>query len=729
MFLNPWLLLGVSGICVPIIIHLLNERKFQRVVWAAMRFVQISVEKNRQRMLIENLILLLLRCLIIVLLAFALARPMLPYRAKFLGPQPVTAVLLMDQSGSMNESDGVQTRYAGALKAADGIVAGLPSGSSAAVILVSDIVRDLVPQPTVDLNLVRSSLARTTATDRGTDLLPGLKRAYETLAAVRGANKVLYLITDGQASGWRQGGEVTPDILKMLDDNKEQVEAHVLMISDHDTRNLLVSGLRIATELPTVNKPLRFEVDVTNAGASEVRDVPVRLFADGEATPVDEGVVGSIPPQSTKSISLRLRLGSDGYHLITARIPQDAMAADDERSLVMRVLGEVQVLLVDGDAGRQAQEEDAFFVRHALTPVPEEQQASYFIKTTTISAAELEQTSLEKFDVVVLANVAELSQSTVVTLERLVGQGRGLLVFSGPRVNTQFYRDVLYRQHGLLPAWFGDPHGEAAGPAFETLQSRGFDHPITNAWNQEGQGNPATAHLFRMNDLMIETRATSWPVTDSPPGPTAIVAKYANGKTAMAEHSFGQGRVVLIGTTANTAWTDLPARGSLFVPLVQRLLDRVLHRQEESLNVGVGQRLKLRCPGEQWGKDVRISRPARAGGADELTRVDMVDNWPTLIYDGDDISGVYGMTMQGAGADQPGMFAVHTKAEESNLEELTPKELQTLALRATLEGSELGGLSGGMARGAGEWWRFLITVGLVMVAVESVLAFWFSRVK
>ena len=49
-FLNPIMLFGLAAVSVPIIIHLLNRRKFQKVVWAAMKFLQISVEQNQRRM-------------------------------------------------------------------------------------------------------------------------------------------------------------------------------------------------------------------------------------------------------------------------------------------------------------------------------------------------------------------------------------------------------------------------------------------------------------------------------------------------------------------------------------------------------------------------------------------------------------------------------------------------------------------------------------------------------
>ena len=47
-FLNPALLFGLAAVSVPIIIHLLNRRRFRRVPWAAMRFLKVSLEEVSQ---------------------------------------------------------------------------------------------------------------------------------------------------------------------------------------------------------------------------------------------------------------------------------------------------------------------------------------------------------------------------------------------------------------------------------------------------------------------------------------------------------------------------------------------------------------------------------------------------------------------------------------------------------------------------------------------------------
>src|SRR5258708_27816475 len=133
-FLNPLLLFGILGIASPIIIHLLAKKKIQRVVWAAMRFLKNVVEKNQRRLTLEDVILLLLRCLLLILLALALARPSFK-QGGFggLGGSNEAAILLLDNSGSMAQSDGVTSKFEKAKKASEEVLDALPGGSAVAV--------------------------------------------------------------------------------------------------------------------------------------------------------------------------------------------------------------------------------------------------------------------------------------------------------------------------------------------------------------------------------------------------------------------------------------------------------------------------------------------------------------------------------------------------------------------------------------------------------------------
>src|SRR5260370_39511908 len=79
-FISLAMLIGLAGIAIPIIIHLLNRKRFQVVDWGAMQFLQIS-ETTRRRLLIEEILLLLLRMGLIAVLVIGLAGMWLDFNA------------------------------------------------------------------------------------------------------------------------------------------------------------------------------------------------------------------------------------------------------------------------------------------------------------------------------------------------------------------------------------------------------------------------------------------------------------------------------------------------------------------------------------------------------------------------------------------------------------------------------------------------------------------------
>src|SRR5438874_6936577 len=103
IFLNPgYLLAGLGLISLPIIIHLINRMRFKRVRWAAMEFLLKSQKRNRRRLIIEQLILLALRCLL-VFLAVILVSRYLGFSFAMFEPQNTLHVVVLDDSHSMTD--------------------------------------------------------------------------------------------------------------------------------------------------------------------------------------------------------------------------------------------------------------------------------------------------------------------------------------------------------------------------------------------------------------------------------------------------------------------------------------------------------------------------------------------------------------------------------------------------------------------------------------------------
>ena len=102
-FVTPSLFIaGLIAISAPIIIHLLNRRRFKKIDWAAMDFLLEAQRLNRRRVKLEELILLILRCLALVLIGLLLARPSLNVNLSgVLNAEQTERIIVLDDSLSM----------------------------------------------------------------------------------------------------------------------------------------------------------------------------------------------------------------------------------------------------------------------------------------------------------------------------------------------------------------------------------------------------------------------------------------------------------------------------------------------------------------------------------------------------------------------------------------------------------------------------------------------------
>src|SRR5437016_4257714 len=78
-FFGLWettLAVGVGAVAVPIIIHLLNRKRYKIVTWAAMRFLLAAQKQNSRRLRIEQILLLFVRCALVALIVIAMASVM-----------------------------------------------------------------------------------------------------------------------------------------------------------------------------------------------------------------------------------------------------------------------------------------------------------------------------------------------------------------------------------------------------------------------------------------------------------------------------------------------------------------------------------------------------------------------------------------------------------------------------------------------------------------------------
>src|SRR5438477_12684070 len=152
-FLNAYLLTGLVFATVPIIIHLLNRRRFQLVEWAPMKYLKLTIKTNRRRLRIEQLILLAIRTLIVMLIIFAVARPVLSPTGLggwLAGRGRTSRIIVIDDSLSMGYRDQGRSAFESAKEVAAQIIKATGAQDAVTVALVSNIRTPLVHDVQLD---------------------------------------------------------------------------------------------------------------------------------------------------------------------------------------------------------------------------------------------------------------------------------------------------------------------------------------------------------------------------------------------------------------------------------------------------------------------------------------------------------------------------------------------------------------------------------------------------
>src|SRR5262249_20782442 len=139
-FLSPFLIWGTLLGAIPLIIHLLNRRRFRRVEWAPMHYLKLTIQRNRRRIQPEQLLLLLLRMALPVLLFLYLSRSVVNPTGleRWLGTGGRSSlVVLIDDSMSMGYSAGDAPAFQRALQAAAGLLAAVRAQDHCTVVTTS----------------------------------------------------------------------------------------------------------------------------------------------------------------------------------------------------------------------------------------------------------------------------------------------------------------------------------------------------------------------------------------------------------------------------------------------------------------------------------------------------------------------------------------------------------------------------------------------------------------
>jgi hypothetical protein len=688
-FLTPAFLFGALALALPVVLHLIRRRTRERLPFSSLLFLSPTPPRLTKRSRLEDLLLLLLRCLALALLTFGFARPFLknPSVAEPVSGQPRRLVVLVDRSASMQRAG----LWSAALAQAADILGHTTPGDQVAVLAFDHEVNRLVSfedwqaAPPGD----RAALARGKlealkpgwgATQLGTTLIAAAEMVTEAEVQQATPLRQIVLLSDVQEGGrleklqaydWPKNLQLLVPPLKA----KSPGNAGVQIVAEAADTSLTNSAVRVRVSNAPEATQEQFQVGWAEAGDTFVGPASDVYVPPGQsrvvALPLPPPAAPGVPP--TRRVQLR---GDDEpFDNVAYVIPPEPTT--------------LRVLYLGADAAGDARQ-PLFFLRRALPDSPRQR--------VTLDAR-TGQAALSAGDVA--------AAGLVLVTGALSAPTAGLLREAALAGKTILFAPVNAAAGAPLATLLGVaalPLREATVKNYAMLAELDFEHPLFAPFADPRFSDFTKIHVWKH-------RVLDWASVPS----ARVLARFDSGSPALAEVPVGRGRVIILTTGWQPEDSQL-ALSTKFVPLLLSLLDYA------GATAGlapaqplVGEPLALRAGGQQVMLPDGTS-VALAAGATNFT--------------GTTQPGFY--RVEGGGA--PQWFAVNLDPNESRTAPWSADVFETYGIgtanplaAAPASALRKTQLQAAESESRQKLWRWFLLATLLVLLIETALAGWTAR--
>lgn len=665
------LLWGLAAVA-PILIHLWNRRRYRETDWAAMKFLLAAMKKNRRRIQVEQLLLLLVRCAILLFFAIALADISCTGGSGisgFGGPGSAThTVLVIDQSYSMAYGEEGQTRLDQAKELARRIVNEAGEGDGFTLLAMGRTAKGIISEPAFDPNDVLRELEQI-------EIDPGVAALDLALAEIEGTLRMaardfprlrraqVCILTDYGDVTWKEAASQTNE--QVLAKIEELAVMQTFDVGQPQTTNSAIIGATQLTPYLTPNQSARFRVDLSCDNASQLPSQVVQMLVDGRL--VSQKVVPFVDNQVV-SVEMNTVFTQPGTHAIEFRLEDDLLATDNRRFIVVEVKPQLRILCLADDVPSLK------FLKLALDPSDSIQSP---VKVETMSASALMDIDLLSYDAVYLSNVAQIAPDEAAILRTFVQRGGGLVLFLGDRVQAASYNAALAKGDDTASSLI-DIKLDGPTPRGEYfLDPRQYESPLLESFRGQQAGGLLTTpvwNYFKVTTSEDSTAQTAlWFGTGDPAIVTSRYQTLSQDKEETVATRLG-GNVIVFCLPASTdsvdrsldppaAWTVFPTWPS-FPPLVQESLSLAVASQFDRRNRELGDVFEGVIEGDPGANLIEVILPD-----DQSSRIEAVARDDRLFwaFDGTDKVGIYRSKSLSDRATEKVEFAVNADTRESDL--------------------------------------------------------------
>jgi hypothetical protein len=524
-FLTPLFLVGLAGIAIPVIIHLIQKERKNVVAFPSLMFLRRIPYQSVNRRRIRNWPLLLLRLAALALIVMAFARPFLRREALAAaaagGAREV--VILLDRSYSMGYGDRWQRAVDAARQAINGL-----NPADRGTLAFFDTGIGVALRSTSDKGRLGAALDGAQAGPAATKFGPALKLAGSIISESSLPNREVVLISDFQRLGWLGAeGVRLPDGTKVTP----------VSVADHPAPNVAVTPAVLQRAVVSGQERVTVTAGALNRGPAPVQ-VPLSLEVDGrviETRPLKLDANGSASATFTAfAPTAKFTRG-------TLRLGDDRLSRDNVFHFVVSPSQRVKVIVVDRPGSSRAA---SLYLAQALALG---ESPSFEVVRRQLGSVTPEDMASAA---VVVLNDVPVTPTFAEQLARFVEAGGGLFAAFGERATWPA------AAAGMMPGIPGATADRTRGTPGR-IGSVEYGHPVFESFRGPRSGDFSSARFYNYREITPE------------PG-SQILARYDDGAPALIERKTGNGRVLVWTSTLDVTWNDLALK-PVFLPLIHRL--------------------------------------------------------------------------------------------------------------------------------------------------------------
>ncbi|PIU83369.1 MAG: hypothetical protein COS68_04385 [Elusimicrobia bacterium CG06_land_8_20_14_3_00_38_11] len=403
-FLNSVFLWGLTAVSIPLIIHLLSQKKPRIVYFSDLRFLELAASRSVKKFKIRQYLLLLIRCLLIIIITLIFARPVMHY---ILSSKNTETIFLIDNSYSMEYYKDGKMRIEDAKNVVKQTLDLLNPQEKIAVFSFSDIVIPVVKNPTADKKLILTELEKIKLDSKKTDVINAVNEVVKYFQNDNTEKRII-IVTDFAKNGWLWKKDIITQNYKII----------CVDVGDNKPENFAVSNVETFGNKITA---------VVSNYSDDKKSVSMELSIDGKK---HQSAFFEIYPHKSSEWSFDVKNIKNGIHKCFIEIEPDKLSADNKYFFAFNYREKPNVLLIDGHPQFSDFKGETFFLKTAL--------ASY-CDVKVINFSQFESKDSSNYSVLFFCNVSDFNKNDVLMLKNFILNGKYLVFFLGDNISKEKY--------------------------------------------------------------------------------------------------------------------------------------------------------------------------------------------------------------------------------------------------------------------------------------------------